>query len=425
MTDLDERAVEAAAKAIHAQLGNEEWPNVEGHREHWESLARAGVAAYLAARGPVEGDERAWRNGWGSVLNALRAADNIASNANVPSEHHQAANETIRTLVSTWIDSIESLTENFVDAARRIGFASELRGPASLEQAPDAVLAGTCECDLGECTCPPASPEQTEGRDRMPVFTIKAKDDLALHAEVSAPASHVERVLEAVHQTLNEHGAPTHDKGGAKLNANGRLVDFLAGYEMPPMPAVRAWLQREGQPQREMTEGFRVEPDGRVVFPLALQGYEAMGEQAILTVQFSREVSAPAEPTEALSEEQMSRIAEILRDPEEAEKLLPRAEREAIQHAIRSLRNIHHIEVRQVGAGYLAARAALSESPREGSAEPTGRELKLREALAWLIGAVESIESASSGRFGVDLTFPRAALSGSPVAAKSEEASGE
>jgi len=34
--------------------------------------------------------------------------------------------------------------------------------------------------------------------------------------------------LAAVNQTLNRYGAPTHDKDGAKLNANGRLVDFLA-----------------------------------------------------------------------------------------------------------------------------------------------------------------------------------------------------
>lgn len=33
--------------------------------------------------------------------------------------------------------------------------------------------------------------------------------------------------LEAVHQTLNEHDAPTHDAQGNKLNANGRLVEFL------------------------------------------------------------------------------------------------------------------------------------------------------------------------------------------------------
>jgi hypothetical protein len=39
--------------------------------------------------------------------------------------------------------------------------------------------------------------------------------------------------LAAVHQTLNEHSAPTHDKSGAKLNANGRLVDFLAAREEP------------------------------------------------------------------------------------------------------------------------------------------------------------------------------------------------
>jgi len=34
------------------------------------------------------------------------------------------------------------------------------------EQPPDAVLAGTCECDLGECTCPASveSPTPQEGK---------------------------------------------------------------------------------------------------------------------------------------------------------------------------------------------------------------------------------------------------------------------
>jgi|ERR1700729_2073279 len=50
MTDLDPVGLEAAAKAIHGALGNEQWPNVEGHREHWESLARAGVAPYLSVQ---------------------------------------------------------------------------------------------------------------------------------------------------------------------------------------------------------------------------------------------------------------------------------------------------------------------------------------------------------------------------------------
>ena len=58
-----------------------------------------------------------------------------------------------------------------------------------------------------------------------------------------------------------------------------------AACSTPKKPRVRAWLQREGELPHEMTTGFREEDDGRVVFPLALHG-----EQAILTVQL-------AEPT--------------------------------------------------------------------------------------------------------------------------------
>lgn len=35
--------------------------------------------------------------------------------------------------------------------------------------------------------------------------------------------------LDAVHETLNERGAPILDEQGAELNANGRLVDWIAG----------------------------------------------------------------------------------------------------------------------------------------------------------------------------------------------------
>lgn len=39
--------------------------------------------------------------------------------------------------------------------------------------------------------------------------------------------------LDAVRQTLNEHGAPTEDERGARLNVNGRLVDWIAGRRVP------------------------------------------------------------------------------------------------------------------------------------------------------------------------------------------------
>src|SRR5271165_4961528 len=60
---------------------------------------------------------------------------------------------------------------------------------------------------------------------------------------------------------------------------------------------VRVWLQREGQPQRELTSGFRVEDDGRVTVPLALNG-----EQAILTLAAHRDSEQRQEPTEAMVE---------------------------------------------------------------------------------------------------------------------------
>jgi hypothetical protein len=46
------------------------------------------------------------------------------------------------------------------------------------------------------------------------------RDDLLLLAESR---------LRAVETTLANIGAPTHDAEGARLNANGRLVDWLAG----------------------------------------------------------------------------------------------------------------------------------------------------------------------------------------------------
>jgi len=42
----------------------------------------------------------------------------------------------------------------------------------SPEQPPDAVVAGTCECDLGECTCGATSPERPEGDGRLVIDTV-------------------------------------------------------------------------------------------------------------------------------------------------------------------------------------------------------------------------------------------------------------
>lgn len=67
-------------------------------------------------------------------------------------------------------------------------------------------------------------------------------------------------------------------------------------------------------------------------------------------------------------------------------------------------------------SAYLALQKALGERDRlaemnsETVQRTVGKNLQLREALAWLIGGVEGIEKASSGRFGLDLTLPRAAL---------------
>jgi hypothetical protein len=58
-----------------------------------------------------------------------------------------------------------------------------------------------------------------------------------------------------------------------------------------------------------------------------------------------------------MTEEQLARVVEILSDPEKASALLDPAEREALDRATRSLKNVVHIDYRQVEIGFLAAKA--------------------------------------------------------------------
>lgn len=67
--------------------------------------------------------EQAWRNGFGSALNAICAADSLVSRQHVP-EKHEGNNKIIRQLITRWVRLIESLTDEFVNSARDVGFAS-------------------------------------------------------------------------------------------------------------------------------------------------------------------------------------------------------------------------------------------------------------------------------------------------------------
>jgi hypothetical protein len=66
--------------------------------------------------------EQAWRNGWGSALNFLRACNNMAGSIN--GLEHPEAQRIISRLIVEWVDHIEGLTEEVVISAREIGLAS-------------------------------------------------------------------------------------------------------------------------------------------------------------------------------------------------------------------------------------------------------------------------------------------------------------
>lgn len=64
--------------------------------------------------------EQAWRNGWGSALNFLSAADLMA-------EQHDAEKgerHILHDLITKWVEIIDSLTDQAVGQAREIGFAA-------------------------------------------------------------------------------------------------------------------------------------------------------------------------------------------------------------------------------------------------------------------------------------------------------------
>lgn len=67
--------------------------------------------------------ERAWRNGWGSALNFLRAADRLA-NENGGNED-KVTRAIISDLVNEWVSVIDRVTEEAVECARIVGFAQD------------------------------------------------------------------------------------------------------------------------------------------------------------------------------------------------------------------------------------------------------------------------------------------------------------
>lgn len=68
--------------------------------------------------------ERAWRNGWGSALNFLRAADAMVSEAPLPGAEDDASRAIIVDLVARWVEIVDSVTEGAVGKARDVGFAA-------------------------------------------------------------------------------------------------------------------------------------------------------------------------------------------------------------------------------------------------------------------------------------------------------------
>jgi hypothetical protein len=97
------------------------WRPVDGWTEEFGPTA---VSARVDSE-PSEREadlEQAWRNGWGSALNALRACDSISVSAHGAT--HPEEQRILSDLVTAWVESIESLTDNFVAAGREIGFTS-------------------------------------------------------------------------------------------------------------------------------------------------------------------------------------------------------------------------------------------------------------------------------------------------------------
>lgn len=84
--------------------------------------------------------ERAWRNGWGSALNFLRAAENMAAAQPLPGAEDPKERAIVLELVSRWVQVIDGVTEEAVSKGREIGFAAvpaRATGTQNEEGTPD------------------------------------------------------------------------------------------------------------------------------------------------------------------------------------------------------------------------------------------------------------------------------------------------
>jgi hypothetical protein len=125
---------EASARLVRGRAVSRfvsDWRPVDGWTDEFGPSARSPVGGE-----PSESDadlEQAWRNGFGSALNCLRACDDIAQSA------HGAKypeGRILSDLVNGWVDAIEGLIDDIVAAGREVGFASRahLTGPSATSE---------------------------------------------------------------------------------------------------------------------------------------------------------------------------------------------------------------------------------------------------------------------------------------------------
>jgi hypothetical protein len=239
-------------------------------------------------------------------------------------------------------EAVEKMLEGRLHWVRRLAIkALAARRPASPEQAEGRPHEHEWDTEpLGDVTCTPPG-------DFDRPWTIRSCDPcgalLIDEGDGDARAYVVEPSLDAVEGRRQADYVHGFKDGQARVAEQMSAPAKTHEYAIPELPFVRAWLQREGQPQRELTEGFRVEADGRVSFPVGLNG-----EQAILTVQLAG--SASAEPTEARMREALLKIA---RGAEEMVCKWPDV-----------TGDIFNLIAKE-------ARAALSESPVRAEPEPS------------------------------------------------------
>jgi hypothetical protein len=137
---IDPVLVEKAAEAAFWQddlgghvRGRWTWDSIpEEGRENYRTTIEAALRVVVDELRPADCDadlEQAWRNGWGSALNFLRAANDIGTAGDMGDPE---ARRILRDLVIKWVSLIESLTDNAVSGGREIGLASR----AHLERRP-------------------------------------------------------------------------------------------------------------------------------------------------------------------------------------------------------------------------------------------------------------------------------------------------